>query len=370
MDTSKMPPLQIGALQAKVPIVQGGMGVGISLSNLAAAVANQGAIGVISATGIGMLDPDFNQNFGEANMRALRREMRNARRMTGGIIGVNIMVALTDYEDLLRVAVEEGADVVFLGAGLPLRMPPALATGSSHTKVVPIVSSARAARLIFRHWERNLGRVPDGVVVEGPKAGGHLGFRKEDIEKPEHALEAIVPGVVSEIEPYQTRLGKSIPVIAGGGLFSGADIHGIFQLGARGAQLATRFVGTYECDAAPEFKQAYIRCRKEDLVIIDSPVGMPGRAIRNRFLDEVGQGKKMPYDCHWHCLKTCNVQDSPYCICIALTNAKKGCIDKGFVFAGANAYRVNSIVSVKDLIEGLVREYLEAAYPTANSPNS
>ena len=366
----KMPKLRIGDLEAGIPIVQGGMGVGISLSSLAAAVASEGGIGVIAAVAIGMLEPDFNKNFGEANKRALRREIVKARQMTGGIIGVNIMVALTDYFDLLQIAVEEGADVVFIGAGLPLRVPETLLAdglGKVRTKVVPIVSSARAAKVIFQYWKKHFGRVPDAVVVEGPLAGGHLGFKKEQINNPDYTLEKILPEVISGVKPYEQDSNVSIPVIAAGGVFTGADIYRFIQLGAQGVQMATRFVTTHECDASIEFKEAYVRCRKEDLTIIDSPVGLPGRAIQNRFLKDVSLGKKMPYECHWRCLKTCDFESSLYCICVALTNAKKGNLEKGFAFAGANAYRVDSIISVRELINTLSREYEEAAIVGAYS---
>jgi len=366
----KMPKLQIGDLKADIPIVQGGMGVGISLSSLATAVANEGGIGVISATGIGMLEPDFNKNFGEANKRALRREIVKARQMTRGIIGVNIMVALTDYLALLQIAVEEGADAVFIGAGLPLRVPETLLAdglGKVRTKVVPIVSSARAAKVIFQYWQKHFGRVPDAVVVEGPLAGGHLGFKKEQINNPDYRLEKILPEVISVVKPYEQNSNVSIPVIAAGGIFTGADIYRFIQLGAQGVQMATRFVATHECDASIEFKEAYVRCKKEDLIIIDSPVGLPGRVIQNKFLKDVSLGEKMPYECGWHCLKTCDFESSPYCICSALTNAKKGNLEKGFAFAGANAYRVDSIISVRELINILSREYEQAAIAGAYS---
>lgn len=360
----KMPGLQIGDLKADIPIVQGGMGVGISLSGLAAAVANEGGIGVISATGIGMLEPDFNKNFCEANQRALRREIVKARQMTKGIIGVNIMVALTDYSDLLQISVEEGADIVFIGAGLPLRVPDILLSdepGKTRTKVVPIVSSAKAAKVIFQYWQKHFNRVPDAVVVEGPLAGGHLGFKKEHIDDPDYRLEKILPEVISAVQPYEKSSEAGIPVIAAGGIFTGADIYRFIQLGARGVQMATRFVATHECDASIDFKKAYVKCNKEDLIIINSPVGLPGRVIRNEFLDDVALGKKMPYKCGWHCLKTCDFERSPYCICTALTNAKKGKLGKGFAFAGANAYRIDSIISVRELIDTLSDEYEQAA---------
>ena len=259
MDLRQIPKLKIGDLESSIPIVQGGMGVGISLSGLASAVANEGGIGVISAAGIGMLEPDFGKNFKEANKRALRREIKKAREMTTGVIGVNIMVALSDYYDLLQVALDEGVDVVFLGAGLPLKIPKTLLPNRSRkaaVKVIPIVSSARAAKLIFQYWERNYNHVPDAVVVEGPLAGGHLGFKKEQINNPDYALEKILPEVISVLKPYEESFNKSIPVIAAGGVYTGADIYKFIQSGAQGVQMATRFVATHECDASTAFKEA------------------------------------------------------------------------------------------------------------------
>ncbi len=363
MERTGVPGLRIGDIEAKVPIVQGGMSVGISLSGLAAAVANAGGIGVIGAAGIGMLEPDFRTNYRESNKRALRKEIARARSMTDGIIGVNIMVALTDFDELLQVAVDEVADLVFLGAGLPLKLPRTLPLDSLDevsTKFVPIVSSARAATIIFRHWAKRYGRVPDAVVVEGPLAGGHLGFRREQIGDPDYRLENLVPSVIDAIKPFAERFARDIPVIAAGGIFSGADIHRFIRLGAQGVQMATRFVATHECDASMKFKDAYVRCGEDDLVIIDSPVGLPGRAIRNEFLDDVARGMKKPFQCSWKCLKTCDYRNSPYCIALALTNAKKGNLDEGFAFAGANAYRVDKIISVQELIDSLMEEYRRA----------
>jgi len=361
MNSYTIPSLRIGGLQAKIPIVQGGMSVGISLSGLASAVANEGGIGVIGAAGIGMLEPDFSTNFKEANKRALRKEIRKARKMTKGIIGVNLMVALSDFDELLLVAIEEGVDLVFLGAGLPLKVPfDGLKKAS--TKVVPIVSSARAASIIFRYWAKRYNHVPDAVVVEGPLAGGHLGFKKEQINDPNYSLEKIVREVISVIGDFEEQFNKKIPVIAAGGVYSGADIYRFIQMGASGVQMATRFVATHECDADIKFKEAYINCKKEDLIIIDSPVGLPGRAIRNKFLDEVSSGMRKPFKCPWKCLKTCDFKKTPYCIALALTNAKRGNLDEGFAFAGTNAYKVDKIVSVKELIETLLMEYEKAAF--------
>jgi nitronate monooxygenase len=359
-----MPKLRIGDLKADIPIVQGGMGVGVSLSGLAAAVADKGGIGVISSAGIGMLEADFERNFKEANRRVLRREIKRAKAVTKGIIGVNIMVALSDYDELLKAAVDEGADLVFLGAGLPLKVPELWPPGEREkitTKIVPIVSSSRAAKIIFQTWQKRYNRVPDAVVVEGPQAGGHLGFKKEQINDPAYALEKIFPEVLSVIKPFEQYFNKNIPVIAAGGVYTGADIYKYIRMGAQGVQMATRFVATYECDASEEFKKAYIRCNKDDLIIINSPVGLPGRAIRNGFLEKIESGNKIPFICPWQCLRTCDLRTSPYCIARALTNAKNGHLEEGFAFAGANAYRIDKIISVKELLNILVKEYEEAS---------
>jgi nitronate monooxygenase len=336
------------------------MGVGISLSGLASAVANEGGIGVIATAGIGMNEPDLSANFLEANIRALRREIRRARGLTKGLLGVNIMVALSNFADMAKTAVEEEIDFIFSGAGLPLNLPQ-FVDGSSKTKLVPIVSSARAAGIIAKKWSVKYNRLPDAVVVEGPMAGGHLGFNEQTICDHEYSLEALVPKVIQVLKPFEERYGKRVPVIAAGGIYTGGDILRFFGLGASAVQMATRFVTTYECDASENFKQTYLDSKKEDIVVIKSPVGMPGRAIKNAFLAEVGQGKKKPFKCPFHCIITCDYKESPYCIALALMNAKKGNFSHGFAFAGENAYRAKEIISVRELIETLIEEYKNAS---------
>jgi nitronate monooxygenase len=360
MTTHTIPALKIGPFTARVPIIQGGMGVGISGAGLASAVANEGGIGVISAVGLGLKEPDFRTHFKEANKRALKKVIRKTREKTDGLIGVNIMVALSDYDDLLEGALEEKVDFLFLGAGLPLKFSEALPPDrlkTLSTKIVPIVSSAKAVQVIFNFWKKRFNHIPDGLVVEGPLAGGHLGFKREQIADPDFALEKIVPEVLDAVVPYEQEFGKPIPVVAGGGVYSGEDIFNLMQLGAQGVQMATRFVATHECDADIKFKQAYLDAKEEDIIIIQSPVGLPGRAIRNAFLDDVSSGIKKPFQCPWKCLRTCDYQESPYCIALALTQAQEGKLQNGFAFAGANAWRVNEITSVKALIESLVEEY-------------
>lgn len=350
------PCLTIGDLQVIKPIIQGGMGVGVSLSGLASAVALAGGIGVISAAGIGMDEPDFASNYVEANSRVLAREIRAARSRTDGAIGVNIMMAMTNFADLVSTSIAEGADIIFSGAGLPLDLPGYLPEGSK-TKLAPIVSSARAAVIICKKWLSRFSRLPDAFVVEGPMAGGHLGFKAKELDDPAFALENLVTEVIAAVAPYGARAGAPIPVIAAGGVYTGADIHKYLKLGAAGVQMGTRFVATHECDADARFKQAYIDANLEDIVIIQSPVGLPGRAIRNEFLDAAYSGKKTPGSCPYHCIHTCDSKTTPYCITLALMNAKKGKLKYGFAFAGQNAYRVERITSVAELIDELEAEY-------------
>ncbi|PIE51692.1 nitronate monooxygenase [Candidatus Fermentibacteria bacterium] len=367
MTINRMPSLVIGDLELSLPIVQGGMGVGISLSGLASAVAEEGGIGVISAAGIGREEKDFYKDLRAADERALRKEIRRARELSNGIIGVNLMMALSDYDTLLKASIEEGIDVAFISAGLPIRLPENFTVEefrNCKTKLIPKISSARAAAVILKSWKRLFNRVPDGFVVEGPLAGGHLGFTRHELETESQNLEDILEGVINSVKPYENDYG-SIPVIAAGGIYTGADIHRMLSLGAAGVKMGTRFVATHECDAHQSFKQAYIDCEKEDIVIIDSPVGLPGRAIGGRFLDQVRAGIKQPLGCIWQCLVTCDVKTAPYCIGKALNNAKMGDFCNGFAFAGANAYRVKEIVSVKELCSTLVKEYENFSQNTA-----
>jgi nitronate monooxygenase len=350
------PRLRIGDVVAEIPIIQGGMGIGVSLSRLAAAVAGEGGIGVIATAGLGVLGTDRDQNYLEACISVLRDEIRKARKATRGIIGVNIMVALTNFADMVETSIAEGVDLILSGAGLPLDLPKYLKDGVK-TKLVPIISSAKAARVICRRWWTRYQKLPDAFVVEGPLAGGHLGFSSDQIENPDYSLEKIIPEVVEAVDAFQQEHGVSIPVIAAGGIYTGEDIYKFFELGAAGVQMGTRFVATHECDADTRFKQCYVDSKPEDLIIIESPVGMPGRAIQNEFIASIKDGQKKPFKCPYHCITSCNCTDSPYCIALALANAKRGNLKSGFAFAGKNAHRVDKIISVKELIESLIEEY-------------
>ena len=361
MSQNQMPSLRIGKFESKIPLIQGGMGVQISLSGLSAAVANEGGIGVIASVGIGEQEGDLKADYTGAHKRAIIKEIKRAREKTDGIIGINIMVALTDFDQHIEGAVEGGADIVFMGAGLPRKLPASIGDiNKLHTEFVPIVSSGKAIRVILKYWANKINYTPPAVVLEGPLAGGHLGFKPEQIDDPDYQLEKLVPQVIEALEPFKQSSGQDIAVIAAGGIYSGADIHKFLEMGVQGVQMATRFIATHECDANIRFKEAHVNCTKDDLIIIKSPVGIPGRAIRNRFLEEVEAGKKMPYKCPYKCLKTCDVVNAPYCIALALVQAKKGNVDRGYAFAGSNAWRTTEIISVKELIDSLKQEYSEA----------
>jgi len=350
---------RIGNLTVTVPIIQGGMGVGISLSGLAAAVANEGGVGVISSAGLGLLYKDFSTDFLKASIHGLKEEIRKAREKTLGLIGVNVMVAMTNFADMIKTSIAEKVDIIIAGARLPLDLPSFLKKGSL-TKLIPIVSSARATKIICEKWKSNYDYLPDAVIVEGPKAGGHLGFKEEQISDNDYSLEKLVPEIVSELKTFEEKYNKPIPLIAAGGIYTGEDIHNIMKLGASGVQMGTIFVTTNECDASEAFKQSYINADEKDIEIIKSPVGMPGRAILSNFITKVRAGKKQPKKCPFKCIRTCDISKSPYCIIIALINALKGNFENGYAFAGANAFRATKISSVKEIFQSLIKEYKES----------
>ncbi|MCY6356786.1 NAD(P)H-dependent flavin oxidoreductase [Clostridium sp. ZS2-4] len=350
-----LPPLKIGELTAKLPIIQGGMGIGISLSSLASAVANAGGIGVISGVQIGYKEEDFETNTLNANIRALKKEIQKARKLSpNGILGVNIMVAATHYKELVLAAVKEKIDLIICGAGLPSDLPKLIK--GSNTKIAPIVSSGKAASVITRMWKKKFDYVPDLIVVEGHKAGGHLGFSSEELENSTAKdLHSIVKEVLSVVKPLEEEYNKHIPIVAGGGVFNGNDIAELIKIGAAGVQMATRFVATEECDAHINFKKAYVNAGKEDVIIIKSPVGMPGRAINNEFIKSLNSNNSSITKCY-SCIKHCDPAQTPYCISKALINAVNGNIDNALVFAGTNAYKIDKIVTVKELMDELVAE--------------
>lgn len=332
------------------------MGIGVSLSGLSSAVANEGGIGVISATGLSLLYTKLSDNYAEAGNLGLIEEIRKAREKTKGIIGVNVMVALSNFAELVKTCITERVDILFCGAGLPLDLPSYLAKDCV-TELVPIVSSARAAKLICQKWESAYQYLPAAIVLEGPEAGGHLGYKESQLKDECFSLEVLLPQVVAEVATFEAKYNKRIPVIAAGGIFTGDDIYRMMELGASGVQMGTRFVTTDECDASEAFKKMYIDAEDKDIEIIKSPVGMPGRAIHSKFLQKVGEGLRQPKNCPYNCIRTCDVETAPYCIAIALYNAYKGNFDNGFAFAGSNASRTHRIMSVKETMAELVKEF-------------
>lgn len=350
-----IPKLRIGTLTADVPIIQGGMGVKVSLSSLASAVANAGGIGTIASVGMGDILTS-RDNYETVSSEAMAEEIRKALKATSGPIAVNVMSVLSNAETLIRTCVDEGVKMIVVGAGLPLKLP-AMVVEDPTVNLVPIVSSARAATLILRTWQKRYARTAQAVIVEGPLAGGHLGFSEAELAHPEDfALERLVPEVIDALKPFEEAFGVGIPVIAAGGIYTGHDIARMLSLGAAGVQMATRFVCTTECGVSDVFKQAYLDASEDDIVIIKSPVGIPGRAIKNRFLERLDAGEPIPINCPYKCLSTCKIYDSRYCIAHALLNAYDGDMYGGLVFAGQNVHRVREIVPVKDLMAGLLDE--------------
>lgn len=350
----ELPSLKIGKLVAKKPIIQGGMGVGISLSGLAGAVAREGGVGIISAAQIGFREPDFETNTKEANLRAIKTEYLKAREIAPeGVIGFNIMTASNHYDEYVKAAAEAGADLIVSGAGLPTELPP-LVEGTG-TKIAPIVSTIKSAKTILKFWDRKYSRTADMVVIEGPKAGGHLGFNHAQLEEfDSRKYEDEIRGIIGVVREYTVKYGAKIPVAVAGGIRCAKDVKKIFALGADAVQAATRFVTTKECDADIRYKESYLKASREDIVIVKSPVGMPGRAIRNAFMDRVMKGEKISSKKCLGCLRKCVPSEIPYCITQALIQAARGNVDEALLFCGAYAYEAEKIETVKEVIDSLM----------------
>jgi NAD(P)H-dependent flavin oxidoreductase YrpB (nitropropane dioxygenase family) len=348
-----MKPLVIGDLIARIPIIQGGMGVGVSRSKLASAVAREGGIGILSTAQIGYDEPDFNKHQIESNLMAIKKHLGLAKETAeGGIVGVNIMVATKQYDKYVKAACEGGADVIISGAGLPISLPE-LVKGFK-TKIAPIVSSIRATSVILKMWDKKYKTTADFIVIEGPHAGGHLGFSKEQLDHiDEMDYDTEMKGIIECKKEFEEKYQRPIPVVIAGGIYDQADIKHAMELGADGVQIATRFVVTEECDASQEYKDAYLAANQEDIKVVISPVGMPGRAIMNPFLKTVGAGRIAVTKC-FNCLEHCNPKDTPYCITKALINAVEGNIKEGLIFCGDNVYRLKEMTTVKAIFEELV----------------
>lgn len=347
--------LVIGKLHIPIPVFQGGMGVGVSLSRLAGSVAAAGGVGVISAAQIGFREKDYFKDPLKCNLKALSEEIQKAKDIAhGGVVGVNIMVVTQNYDEYVKTAVNAGADIVISGAGLPMTLPK-LAEGGN-CALIPIVSSKNAASVIIKYWKKKYDRYPDALIVEGPKAGGHLGFKREQLDTiyacgdKERRFDVEIQSIIDYLHELEEQEQISIPLIVAGGVFEGKDLAHYKQMGAAGVQLGSRFVTTVECDADQAYKQAYLDAKEEDIVIVDSPVGLPGRAIMNEFLKRVKLGEKFMRGCK-QCITTCIPKESPYCIAEALIQAVKGNVKEGLLFCGSNTYRLNKMESVREIME-------------------
>ncbi len=355
-----MKSINIGDTVLNTPIIQGGMGVGVSLSKLATAVANEGGCGTISAVAPGFKEPDFFTNFREANIRALTSEIRKVREKSKGVLAINIMVALTNFNDMVTTAIKENIDIIIAGAGLPLNLPDYRPAGSK-TKLVPIVSSDKALSIIIRKWFRTYNCIPDAVVLESPFSGGHQGIKMDDINKADFTLDNQLPKVLSLLEEWEKQTGKKVPVFVAGGVQTGADIKKYVDMGAAGAQIGTRFITTFECDASQEFKNEYIKAKDENrVVVIQSPLGLPLRVLKTKFVESIMNGERKPVNCHYHCLHTCNYKEVNFCIANALLSAQLGHIDEGVCCSGVNGYKNNEVISVAELFKQFREEYANA----------
>lgn len=349
--------LTIGDKIARIPIIQGGMGVGISRSSLAGAVAKEGGVGIISSAQIGYDEEGFEKDQNGCNLLAIRKHIRKAKEIANGngLVGINVMMALKNYKAHIKEAVAAGADLVVCGAGLPTDIPEFI-DRESGTKMAPIVSSLRAAKIILKIWDKKYQRTADLIVIEGPEAGGHLGFSMEQLEDTTQiAFDKEITDIIGYKKIYEEKYKKSIPVIVGGGIYDNKDIRHVLSLGADGVQIASRFVATYECDASDDYKQAYIHASKEDIRIVKSPVGMPGRALRNEFIRKL-ETQREPVEKCYNCLAKCNPATVPYCITKALIDAVKGNVEKGLIFCGANVDRINRLYTVHELMQELIKE--------------
>lgn len=357
--------MKIGKYEIRHPIIQGGMGVGISWDQLAGTVSLEGGLGVISAVGTG-----YYKNLSEKvhiitkrdkpkdvinfySKDALKEIFDNARKICGKLpLACNILYAINDYGRVVRDACEAGANIIITGAGIPTNMPE-FTKDFPDVALVPIVSSARALKLICKKWQR-YNKIPDAVIVEGPLSGGHQGFKYEDCYKEEFQLENIVPPVIEEAKNW-----GDIPVIAAGGIWDKKDIDKFLDLGCVGVQMATRFIGTFECDADANFKNVLLNAKKDDIQLMKSPVGLPARGVRTNLQFSIENHTAPKVQCVSNCVAPCNrgheAKIVGYCIADRLAAAYQGDVETGLFFSGSNGYKIDKIISVKELMEKLVK---------------
>jgi len=355
---------KIGKYTIEKPIVQGGMGVGISWDQLAGNVSKEGGLGVISSVGTGIyanrkysdkiskdMRPSEANNFYSAN--ALHAIFDNAREICGDApLACNVLYASVDYNRIVKDACEAGANIIITGAGLPLTMPEATKEYPD-VALVPIVSTAKALRILCRRWKKTHGRLPDAVIVEGPLSGGHQGFKYDECFLAENQLEVILPPVVEEAKNW-----GSMPIIAAGGIWDHNDIAKMLELGANAVQMGTRFIGTVECDAHDNFKKVILDAKEEDIKLLKSPVGYPARGVKTNLQTMIQEQTAPKIACISNCVAPCNrgveAREVGYCIADRLSDAYDGLTDSGLFFTGSNGYRLNQIITVKELIDKLM----------------
>ena len=350
-----------------LPIVQGGMGIGVSLERLAGAVAANGGMGTLSAAFCGFREADFQENPREANLRALTRQVGKAKELAkgAGMVAANVMVAAAQYADSVRTALRAGVDAVVCGAGLPKDLPALAAeVPESPAALAPVVSGNRSAALICKLWDRRYGRIPDFVVLEGPLAGGHLGFSPEEAREAQagrpQPLSVLLREVLETLAPFKEKYGRDIPVFVAGGVRDGAEMRRYMDQGAAGAQFATRFIATEECDASPAYKQRLLDAEAGDVTIVQSPVGMPGRALRSPLIQRVEAGSQPGISHCNRCLAACDCKTAPYCISKALIAAVEGDWENGLFFCGGNAGEVNRLSTVREQMDQIMNEWRTA----------
>ncbi|MCD8218373.1 MAG: nitronate monooxygenase family protein [Clostridiales bacterium] len=348
-----MKPVKLRGKKLSLPIIQGGMGIGISRCRLAGSVAKEGGMGVISTAQVGYDDSDFKKDPEAANLRALPRQIKKAKEISEGhgLVGVNVMVVTRLYAEYIRTVCEAGVDAIISGAGLPTNLPEYVE--GYDVAIAPIVSSEKSAKVILKFWDRKYHRTADFLVIEGPRAGGHLGFSREQLDDMENLdYDGEIRKIIAVKKEYEEKYGVTMPVFVAGGMFTPEDVRHALELGADGIQAASRFVATEECDACDAFKQAYINAKPEDAVIIKSPVGMPGRALKNAFIDKMNANPGKVTYC-FNCMKGCNPATAPYCISLALINAVIGNLDEGVIFCGSRVGEITEMTTVPELIKEL-----------------
>lgn len=328
------------------------MGVQIAKSDLAGAVSRAGGIGCISSVGLGTLEGSLN-NYFEESSNFLAKEIRKARAIApDGVLAVNVMMALSNYDQIVKVCVEEKVDIIISGAGLPISLP-GLIEGSN-IKLVPVVSSGRSLAVVLKAWKRRYNRIPDGVILEGPLCGGHLAFSWDQLDHvDEVSIDKLLVEVKEALAPYEEEFGKTIPILGAENIATCEDIVAMLNLGFDGVQVGTRFICTEESGLDPKSKQIYVDAKAEDVVNIQSPLGLPVKVLRTPFSERILNGEKIPFGCPFLCLRVCKANKAHFCLAEALVDTLFGNTDKGLYMTGNAIGRINDIVTVDEFLAPL-----------------